>query len=588
MAKLILSQEEVEKLYYEVKRHPSLLLKLSDYQKSKILSFAYSKQLEAMAELEKAQIKAGDKVGRIGSPEQYDHWLNYIGLQDDSSIVIKAINNYAEAKKQKYKMNNTFCDFRHLTDLKVHSQAIEKLNKGQHRLQVLPFVPNCEVAINAHEFLNSEFNNDDRWYNIRRGYEKVFLDVKGVIERDLGELVDNDIKRVAYLKRIYRELHIKPLKVSPFLSLEASVAYFKSAEFMKLSSTLEKKLREDLNEVGYVLNLCNIYRQAIDSLIEEEFIVEGIFGNLPHKRIKTEQKTTAISTDYNMLQSVKQENDIDDCVNRIIAKFRDKHHDLLSQEKDDVIHAPFQIVWQGSVEKKKEVETIIRRSLVNSLNEAWSASELWIKEFRQEAIQQPHDINNIFEKYISYYRDLVEQYKSFKRWALEYWPEPIQPDSKHLLDGLWKELFDFWSSNNLEMIIGLEIVERVFAANLTVAKLSRERVSQTIHEHEVNDLIFNPINVKSKEINASTSNEQQEESKNNDENDIINSFADLFFQSGDIDYCVDALYRIRPDKPIISNTRPRCWQKRKGSKAILSAWIRRMEDVDKIKFMVMS
>ena len=60
------------------------------------------------------------------------------------------------------------------------------------------------------------------------------------------------------------------------------------------------------------------------------------------------------------------------------------------------------------------------------------------------------------------------------------------------------------------------------------------------------------------------------------------TFEDLFINAEDIKPCVDALRRIWPDKPIISDTNQ--WQKRDGSKAVLAAWIRRLEDCPKIHF----
>ncbi|GAB3950108.1 hypothetical protein GCM10028805_27430 [Spirosoma harenae] len=64
---------------------------------------------------------------------------------------------------------------------------------------------------------------------------------------------------------------------------------------------------------------------------------------------------------------------------------------------------------------------------------------------------------------------------------------------------------------------------------------------------------------------------------------VIQDFSELFLNPDDEPVCVMALYTIRPERPVISIETGR-WQKRDGAKAVLAAWIRRMEDCDKIQF----
>ncbi|MBD2705371.1 hypothetical protein IC229_32450 [Spirosoma sp. BT702] len=175
-------------------------------------------------------------------------------------------------------------------------------------------------------------------------------------------------------------------------------------------------------------------------------------------------------------------------IDQIIAKRREKLSYLLSDENTNLLYAPFPKVWKGSVEEMKVIEKTLRQSLINSLNSAWAVSEEWVKDFRQEAIQQPHDIDNIFNAHFSHYKNLTNQYKPFNRWALEYWPEPVKPDSKYVVNGLWRELFDLCYTNNVEMGVAFDLVEIVFSANLTVAKLSRDRVNQSALENAVDEL----------------------------------------------------------------------------------------------------
>jgi hypothetical protein len=90
---------------------------------------------------------------------------------------------------------------------------------------------------------------------------------------------------------------------------------------------------------------------------------------------------------------------------------------------------------------------------------------------------------------------------------------------------------------------------------------------------------------------AQTNHPPKAESVRNEESGVppnndaapFTSFTDLFFQAADIKLAVDALRKIRPEKPLLTTNGHWITRKKDGSKGILVAWIERLENTHKIR-----
>lgn len=120
--------------------------------------------------------------------------------------------------------------------------------------------------------------------------------------------------------------------------------------------------------------------------------------------------------------------------------------------------------------------------------------------------------------------------------------------------------------------------------NKILFKLRKETLDAQIYEP------YRNVHLYSNETDTQVSQDNYKVEHHNDHKpsktykslDEVKVFSDLFFNPDDEIVCIKALWAICPDRPVISLETGR-WQQRKGSKGILSAWLRKMENVGIIR-----
>ena len=245
-------------------------------------------------------------------------------------------------------------------------------------------------------------------------------------------------------------------------------------------------------------------------------------------------------------------------LNEITAIERDieSRCNIVAQRKlNPTEYEPIATLWEriGNSEKVT-ARNLYREEIKDRIEFALShISSIYIRSYETDVKKQPDKQAALLIQHREKILKLLEESypPTIQYWFYGFWNEKKQIVER--IDDLEKEVFHFCDTNNKPFMVGLRLQQQVYAYCLAI-----ERLNRLLNRNK-------PIT-----------------QPRNEENNSCKSLADLFIQLKDMRDCIDALQRIRPDKPVISDTRR--WQNRDGSKAILAAWIKRMEDVDKIKF----